>query len=57
MAAVCEDSDSYCVVTVDAGVVRKSFKFACNIRRAAWNTEIIPAETFLAKFRLCMMPA
>ena len=57
VAAVCDESDPYRVVTVDAGEVRKSFKFACNVRRAAWDAEIIPAETFPEKFRLCMRPA
>ena len=49
VAAVCDESDPYRVVTVDAGEVRKSFKFACNVRRAAWDAEIIPAETFPEK--------
>jgi hypothetical protein len=57
VAAVCDDSDPCGVVTVDDGSVQRSCKFACNVRRAAWGTEVIPAETFPAKFRLCMRPA
>ena len=57
VAAVCQESDPRCVITVEAGVDRKPFKFACNIRRAAWDAEIVPAETFPSKFRLCMRPA
>lgn len=57
VAACCLTSDPCCVVTVDDGQVSKSFKFACNVRRSAWDSEIVPAETFPAQFRLCMRPA
>ena len=57
VAAVCTESDPRCVLTVETETDRKSFKFACNIRRSAWDVEIVPAETFPSKFRLCMRPA
>lgn len=57
VVACCLNSDPCCVVTLDDGQVSKSFKFACNLRRSAWDSEIVPAETFPAKFRLSMRPA
>ena len=57
VAAVCNDDDPCCVVTVRNPEVSQSFKFACNVRRSANDKVIRPVETFPSQYRLCMRPA
>ena len=56
VAACCEPDDPACVIQVCDGDSRRTFRFACNVRRSALDGQIVPAEVFPSAYKLCMRP-
>ena len=56
VAACCEPDDPACVVQAQDGDQIRAFRFACNVRRSAFDGQIVPAEVFPSDYKLCMRP-